>query len=246
MPLIISEADGTLLYKSLSLGDSEAEEITVKATDAGKKTGIIGIGGSNMLVKEMFIGGRKRLLYMDFDRLCERYGDVAESSIDLLFESAFFERVKNTRMSLAALTRIFSDTYAQPLRERGIALSVRHMAKDFAADMPVGALVLCLSLMVRFFAIKGAEVTLGAAKSEHGVTLFADGSLGRSREAELTFAMLSEIVAVQNFGLELLENGERTGILLTLKPTDISEYGFKAADAAFTEKLCETCLDFVI
>ncbi len=244
MPLIISEADGTLLYKSPSLDEMTAKKVAAAAF--GKKSGIISIGGSSVLIKEMLVGGRKRLFYMDFDRLCKRYGDVAENSVSLLLESAFFERAKDTHMSLSSLTRIFSQTYAQPLRERGINLSVRHMAKDFATDMPVGALVLCLSLMVSFFTVKGATVTLSVSKSAGGITLFADGSHGRSYEAELSLAMLSEIAAVQNFRLELLEDGERTGLSLTLKPTDISEYGFKAADAAFIKKLCETCRDFVI
>lgn len=233
MPLIISETDGRVCYKSLSLKDSEARRIVLFALSQEKRNGIISIDGRNITVEEKLLGGVNRLFYADFSRF------------DKSAENVLSEAKNETPVSLASLTKIFADVFMQPLKEKGINISVRHLAKDCTLKMPLGAVITCLSLMVRFFFTSGATVTLEAVRRDKSVAFYADGSLGRGADSEIALDMLHEVAYSNGFSVELFESGERTSLKIELSPTDISDYGFKADDLIFTERLCEVSLDLL-
>lgn len=232
MPLVISEADGSIIYKSLSLGENEARRIVLAALPE-KEEGFVSLDGHNILIKKKLFGGRNRLFFVDIDE-----DFVEEQSDGLLSGDA-----KKSFVSLGSLTRIFAGVCE---KQKGISISVRNMAKEFYANMPLAVVITCLSLMVRFFSVKGAAVSLEAVKRDKGVTFYADGSLGSAKDSAVLIDMLYELAYANGIGVEVWENGGRITLSLELSPTDISEYGFKAADQDFTERLCEVCLDLVL
>lgn len=241
MPLFIADADGTLVYKSLSVKERDARDLLASLSAKETKNGVFGFGNKRVLIREIFIRGKKQLFFMDFDRLADRLGDIAESSANMLIDGAFLERKQQKEVSLAELTRIFAEVYAPGLRERGVNLMLRFMSKNSRINTSVPALLFCLSLMVSAFAKNGATVYLGAEECG-GVRFYAESESGTSSDFPLVSAMLYEAAAAQGFNVDFSDNS----ISLVTKPIDISLYGFKSADSVYLRRVLELCLEFII
>ena len=246
MPLFIADTDGTVVYRSLSAKERDARDLASDISLREIKNGLFRLKSRHVLVRELFIRGKKQLFFMDFDRFADMAVDVASSRASLLLDEVFLTRISPKEISLADLTRVFAEVYAPALKAHGVNIALRFMAKDARIKTSVSALLFCLSLMVRAFCKKGATVYLGAEENGGKVRFFAESESGVSADEPLASAMLYEAASVQGFFVEFSDGQEIKSISLTPSPLDISLYGFKSADLPYLKKVCELCLEFII
>lgn len=244
MPLLITDSDGKVLYKSTSVRRCDIEKLLQNAAE-GKTSGIATLGSKNVLVRELLLCGKKSILYFDFDRYADIVGDDGEN-VKYLIDAAFSKDTKKCEISLPTVARLFAQIYAPPLRDSGVNLLMRGMAIEANVIAAPIHVLLCLTLMVRIFAVKGSTVKVSAIRTGDNIVLFADSDGRMAADAQLLRMMLLESAAAAGFGIDFVERDGHACISLSLTPVDIALYGFKAIDAPQMRKVCEVLLEMFI
>ena len=246
MPLLISDTAGNIEYKSLSLKKGEVQNILSEISGKDKRKGVIEGGKKHLLIKEITLGGEKKLVFSEIDTLEKEYGDVFAKEVSTLLDAAFTTAHQKSRVMLGTLARVLAETYKEELLRLGISLDTRKRPDTKEIDVPVDALIFCLSLMLRAFAVKDAKITLDITESNGGAVFFVQSEGDFAGDAKLAVAMLKEAAAYQGFSAELVTQGEVKSILLYVTPTDIADYGFKAADERYLYKVASLCKEVIL
>ena len=244
MLFFIADTDGELIYKSLSVKEKSARDLLAAVSGSESKNGIFRIQNRRVLVREEFVAGKKRLFFMDFDRLTERFGDGAADCANFLC-GAFNERSNKTKISLDEVARVFARTSAPSLKETGVNIALRALGKNICVTASVSALLLSLTFMVRALCCEGKTVYIGAEEDFDGIRFFVETD-GDVADGSFFSEMLYEIAAENGFVPEFFETAGKKSISLMLSAPDISLYGFKNTDSAYLKKVCEVCLEFII
>jgi len=226
MPLLITDDGGKLLYKSRTFPKSDAAFI-IHAT-ADTPDGILHIEQKSIYLREVLLSGKRYRFYMDFDRLTECYGFSAERASEALFDLSALAKQRQT-IPLNTLTHLFADEYARALRDGGVKLSLRALAQSEAVNIPINAVLLCLTLMVRLCALHGKAVRLSAVRDSGFVTLYADAdcSAQPSEAGEVLETLLHEVAAAAGLSAAYTETDGHCAWSLCLAPPDIGMAGFK-------------------
>lgn len=241
MPLLISDTAGNIEYKSLSLKKGEAENILLEVSGKDKRQGVTTSGKKHLLIKEITLGGEKKLVFSEIDTLEKEYGDIFAKDASALLDAVFVTPKEKSCVMYGMLARVLADTYKEEFSRLGITLDTRKRFDKKTIDVPVDALIFCLSLMLRAFAVGGAKITLDITESNGGTVFFAQSEGNFASEFSLVSAMLKEAAAHQGFKVEFLESGEVKSILLYTSPTDVADYGFKVADEKYLYKVVTLC-----
>ena len=245
MPLLISDTAGNIEYKSFSLKKGEALDILSEVSGKDKRRGTVNQGKRHLLIKEITLGGEKKLVFAELDAIEKEYGDAFAKEVSALLDSAFTVPQKKSRVMRGTLARVLAETYKDEFLRLGISLDTRKRPDTKEIDVPVDALIFCLSLMLRAFAVKGAKITLDITESNGGAVFFVQSEGDFAGDAKLAVAMLKEAAAYQGFSAELVTQGEVKSILLYVTPTDIADYGFKAADEKYLYKVASLCKEII-
>ena len=239
MPLIISDADGRVLYKSRSVktnGFLRAwERIMVKAN----KSGLVVFAGKSYFVKEVSLGGRSYLFFMDYSKMSVQLGTDAKSVADELFDLERIPCDKRT-ISLKSLVRLFSDAFACELSAEGIRVSVHELAENVMVNASPRAFVLSIALMARLSAASGRTVRLSFTSECGRITVFCDGDGSESisqQACEVLELLLYEVAASAGFSAERIFVGRGVRYCLNLAPLDIALLGFKIPKDKRNEQL---------
>lgn len=230
LPLMITDANGNILYACRSVKVGSALQLFASAAAKSNKNGIIYYEGKAIYTKESIISGKRLRFFMDGQKICECFGIEVEVLGDALFDmpNEFKNRVT---VSLKSLVKVFCDTYSKMLFDDGVRMSVRGLISDQTVSVSPNGFAMSLAIMVRLCASSANVVTLTFANECGRVSIYADGTGGTpldTKAKEVLQAMLYEASAAAGFvATETVHGGKRT-FSLELSPLDISLLGFKA------------------
>ena len=231
LPLMITDESGSVLYTDRSVKISGALHLFASAAAKNDKKRIVYYKGKSIFVKEVSLGGKRFLFFMDTKNLCDCLGMKIDVSNDTLFElpKAFGEKKP---FSLNGLVQIFATLYSKELFENGVRMSVHSACNEQVVNVSPAAFALCLALMVRLLASEGAVVKLSLATECARPIIYADSTGGSPLDktaTELLKTLLYEIAATAEFAVEeRIQNGKHS-FSLSLLPLDISLLGLKVA-----------------
>lgn len=228
--LLITDAAGTLLFHSREATVNQSVRAALAAAAREEKRGLISIGSRRTYVKEVPLHGKRHLFFLDFDRLCTRFGTAADRAAEGLFDVSAFAAQTRKTVSLQVLCRLFADGYAEALQGEGVYPRLHLPAADLSVHVPPTAFVLCLALLVRLAAGSDGSAQVHFVRECGRVTVFADGegiSPLSAGEREVLTLLLYEVSAAAGFAPEMQEKGDRCTLSLELNPFDIALLGFK-------------------
>lgn len=228
--LLITDADGTLLFRSREATVNHAVCAALAAAAKAQKRGLISVGNRRTYVKEVPLQGRRHLFFLDFDRLCTRFGTAADRAAEGLFDVSTIAAQPRRTVSLRVLCRLFAEGYGEILRDAGVHPSLRVPVGDLNVSVPPNAFTLCLALLLRLGAGADGGVQVRFVRECGRVTVFADGE-GKSPlsagEREVLTMLLYEVSGAVGFAAEMRQSGCGCSLSLALDPLDISLLGFK-------------------
>lgn len=228
--LLITDAAGTLLFRSREATVNHSVRAALAAAAKENKRGLISIGNHRAYVKEVSLQGKRHLFFLDFDRLCTRFGTAADRAAEGLFDVSAFAAQARKTISLQVLCRLFSDGYAETLASEGVRPHLHVPAADIAVQVAPSAFALCLALLVRLAAGEDGNVQVHFVRECGRVTVFADGAGASSLSAgerEVLTMLLYEVSAAAGFAPDAQTKGAVCSLALELNPLDISLLGFK-------------------
>lgn len=229
--LLITDAAGTLLFRCREATVNHSVHAALTAAAKENKRGLISIGNRRAYVKEVSLQGKRHLFFLDFDRLCTRFGAAADRAAEGLFDVSAFAAQARKTVSLQVLCRLFADGYAETLEREGVRPHLRVPAADIAVQVSPSAFALCLALLVRLAAGADGNVQVHFVRECGRVTVFADG-MGASPlsagEREVLTMLLHEVSAAAGFAPEMQTKDAACTLSLELNPLDISLLGFKS------------------
>ena len=232
---LITDEAGTLLFRSRAVTLHHSAQAALVAAAKEHARGLVPIAGRNTYVKEVSLQGKRHLFFLDFDRLCTRFGVAADRAAEGLFDIARFAAEPKKDILLGTLLRLVSECYATELREDRVRISLHAPACDLPVRVAPGAFSLCFALLLRLAAGENGLVQVGFARECGRVTLFADGE-GESPlpmgERDLLTILLYEASAAAGFAAEIREATGGLSLSITLDPLDVSLLGCKVEQLA--------------
>lgn len=238
-PVIISDTDGRIVYKSRSVNSDGFLSLYNAIKDKRKKSGMVVLLGITYYFRHVSLCGRGYIVispHKDFDFTKTDSKSFSDGLFDIKAMSG--ERVKIT---LERLTELFAKTYVAELFNNGTRVVVHKLAKNVAIETSPGLSMLSLALMARLASCSTGAVRFTFANECGRITVYADSD-GikhiRRKEHEVLEFMLYEAASKAGFAVERTVSGKRMGYSLSLTPLDVSLVGLKAPDTDYIEGLC--------
>ena len=233
--LLITDEAGKLLFHSRDTTIRQATQAAIATVAKENKRGLVSVGKRRAYVKEVSLQGRRHLFFLDFDRLCTRFGAAASRAAGGLFDVESFKGQTPREIPLKVLCRLFAEYYAEAMPNEK-AYPVMHVPnKDCSVRVPLSAFTLCMTLLVRLAASKNGEVHVHFVCECGRVTVFADGdgsSLLSAGEREVLTMLLYEAGSAVGFAVESRDGKTMRTLSLSLSPFDISLLGLKTEQYA--------------
>ena len=229
LPLIISDADGRLLYKSRSVKTDGFLSVWKKLNAKASREGLVFSGDKAFYVKRVSLCGKKYLFYLDYAKMGKEPFGFANTDTNSLFDLTALSTAKK-KMSLSALAQFFANASMPELYSDGIRTVIHPIAQDFAVEVSPEAFVLSLSIMARLAANDGRVVKFSCVNECGRVTVFCDGEGSENvplESRELLEIMLYEVAAAAGFAIVKTASGGKTHYSVELSPLDISLLGLK-------------------
>lgn len=247
MPLIISDADGRLIYKSRSVMRSGFLSAWKGAVSRFSRSGVVFANGKSYYVKELSLCGKKYFFFFDYEKI-SRHGMSDDGFVNRVLD--FDGMAKNKcDITLRALADMFSREFLPSLYADGVRLSLSEFAQNLTVHVSPDAFVLAAALMVRLTSTHGRAVKLSFAEECGRVVVFCDacGKENVPLEAREVFeVMLYEVAASAGFTVERTVTGGRESFSLSLTPLDISQLGLKIPEESVTQRLCKCYLEMFL
>ncbi len=231
--LLITDEDGTLLFHSREATVNQSVRAALAAAAKSKKRGLISVGARRAYVKEVSLQGKRHLFFMDFDRLCTRFGTAADRAVEGLFDVSAVTASERKTVSLRVLCRLFAEGYAAAFVRDGVHPHLHIPTGDLAVHVQPSVFVLCTALLVRLAAGADGSAQIRFIRECGRVTVLADGngaSTLSTGEREVLTLLLHEISAAAGFAAETKTVRDGYALSLELNPPDIALLGFKASD----------------
>ena len=239
-PVIISDIDGRIVYKSRSVNSEGFLTLFDKIKGRGNQSGLVVLFGNTYYYKHISLCGRKYIIvssYKNFDFARCRTDNVLDEVFDIKTMSQ--ERVCTT---LENLSEVFAKTYVAELFKEGVRVVIHKIVKSVVIDVPPKLFVLSLALMAKLLSCDTGSVRFSFANECGRVTVYVDSDKdrrSRRKEDEVLEFMLYEAAAKAGFELEKTENGVASGYSLSLSPLDVSLLGLKVPNTAYLEEVCK-------
>ncbi len=225
-PLLITDEGGAVLYKSARAPMKRAQRVWLESA-AGSMRGLVNAFGRRVLIRELMLGGRRYLLFLDFDCMRQYFSEGAGRAALQMFDCAQISKQARRECSLGALLRFFKETVGDPLKEEGISMRIQPPRTDAVIETAPNAFALALTLLLRLAATNGSSLLVSFVIDCGRVSVFVDSMGGKPLSVPdrgLLSLWLSEVAGAAGFVFE-----ERGGtVCLTLTPLDISMLGFKS------------------
>lgn len=244
MPLIISDSEGRLLYKSRSVKTGGFLGAWRRAASKASHSGIVFSGGKSYYLKELSLLGKKYYFFFDYSAISRRFDGDAGKMIDDMFNFSVMA-ADNRDVTLKQLIGMFSNEFLPKLYSDGIRVSVGALADNTAVHISPSSFSLCVALMVRLCADTGRVVQLSFANECGRVVVFCDGDGSDSvpiEAREVFEVMLYEAAAAAGFAVEKTVSRGKERFSLSLTPLDVSLLGFKIPEESDMQKLCKCIL----
>ncbi len=229
LPLIISDADGRLLYKNRAVSTAGFLHAWNKLDAKTHREGIVFSGKFIFYVKKVSLRGKKYLFFMDYSKIGEKPYKLNDADYNGLFDFSTIAKEKR-EIPLSTLVGLFASSYMPELYNDGIRVVIHEIAVDTVVEVPCDAFVLALSLLARLSAEDGRVVKFSFVNDRGRVTVICDGEGSEKVFAEartLLEVMLYEVSAAAGFSVSEIVRGGRKNYWLELSPIDISLLGLK-------------------
>ncbi|MBQ4150241.1 MAG: hypothetical protein IJC81_00365 [Clostridia bacterium] len=231
MPLIITDAEGNLLYASRGVTVSGALRLWLGTAAKCYKDPVVYMDSNPIVVRSVLLAGKKYYFFVEKQKLVNCFG-IDESRIgDKFFDSFDGKWGNRVFVSLKMLVNTFSRAYSEDLFDAGVRVSQRLLAKDVFVNVSPTAFVLCLALMTRLCAESGCEVRLSCVNDDGRAVVYADcvrGTPIKTPEREVLRVLLYEVAASAGFKIEGRLAAGKWSYKIETSPVDIGLYGFKA------------------
>lgn len=225
-PFLITDEGGAVLYKSARAPLKRVQRAWLENA-AGSMRGLTSAFGRRVLIRELMLGGRRYLLFLDFDCMQSYFREGADRAALQLFDCAQLSKQARRECSLGALLRFFKETVGDPLEKEGISMRIQPPRTDAVISAAPNAFVLALTLLLRLAATNGSNLLVSFVIDCGRVSVFADSTGGKPLSVPdrgLLSLWLAEVAGAAGFVFE--ESGG--SVCLTLTPLDISLFGFKS------------------
>ncbi len=224
-PLFITDESGAVLYKSAGTPLKSAQRAWLENA-AGSMRGLVSAFGRRVLIRELILGGRRYLLFLDFDRMHACFGEGAARAAQM-FDPAALPLQAKRQCSLGGLIRFFLESAGGALEQEGVVVKMRTPHADAVVQVAPNAFALALTLLLRLAATGGSDLLVSFVTDCGRVSVFADSIGGKKLSVPdrgLLSLWLREVAGAAGFVFEESKNT----VSLTLTPLDISLLGFKA------------------
>ena len=230
LPLLITDADGRILYKSRAVNTAGFLPIVEKALAKGKQSGLVICNGKSCYMSRVSLSGKDYIFFTDCEKISESFEEYSMELSNELFDLGVIASDKR-KITLEMLTRIFADACRMALLDEGVRITVHKMARDIPVCVSPRAFVLALALMARLACAEGDIVDFSTVYEYGRVTVECNSIGGKSRKPlskEMFEILLYEASVNGGFEVERVVSNGKINYVLRLVPADAAFIGLKA------------------
>lgn len=248
LPLIISDSDGRILYKSRAVKTDGFLQLWSKVAARNMRDGLVLSSGKAYYVKSTALCGKNYIFFMDYEKLGSRFGTDAASIAEELFNIKSIEAEKR-KISLNELVSLFASNFSDSFYHDGIRMKLHPLASDATVNVSPRGFILSLALMTKLSANDGRLVSFSFACECDRIVVFCDSDGKekiKSETRELLEVLLYATASAAEFAVQKTVINGSVKYALELSPLDISLLGLKVAKDRKTKNFCAAYVEMFL